>query len=228
MDELRKPFLIAALVLIALAVAVEAGLGAYVASHVGGANQLDRPTPGYGISYLACIDVLLLYSLVLMTLSMFVSRELTGRLQGIVGLVASLLGLLALIVMVFFAIQLLILMVSLLLAPIFGTLAYLAAFGSFSRGTASATLSFVMLLKIAFGVCLVIAQPRFLENKSLVLLGGLSFGCTLLVGFLHSFPPGILASITDIIGAIIIAIVAIIWVILLLFGSIVAVVKAVV
>src|ERR1700704_1623952 len=140
--------MIAALVLIALAVVVEAGLGAGLGAY--DASHFDRATPGYGISYLACIDVLLLYSLVLMTLSMFVSREVIGRLQGIVGLVASLLGLFALILMVFFAIQLLMLMVSLLLAPIFGTLAYLAAFGSFSRGTASATLSFIMLLKIAF------------------------------------------------------------------------------
>src|ERR1051325_7233564 len=156
MDELRKPFLSAAVVLISLAVIVELGFGAYVASHVGGAAAgLDRATPGYGISYLGCIDVLLLYSLVLMTLSMVVSKEITGRLQGIVGLIVSLLGLLALIVLIFFAIQLLILMISLLFAPIFGTLAYIAAFGTFSKGTASATLSFIMLLKIAFAICLI-------------------------------------------------------------------------
>ena len=56
------------------------------------------------------------------------------------------------------------LLISLLLAVPFGTIVYLAIYGFFNRGGASATLSLLMLLKIVFAVCLVVAEQRFLQK----------------------------------------------------------------
>jgi len=227
-DELRKPFLIIALVCIALVVLIEAGYGALISSHIihiGPAGE-EHP-PGLAIPYMAVIDGLLLYSVILMTVAIF-SRELAGRAQGIIGLIIALIGLLGLLGMLVAAITLLMVMVSLLMALPFGPLAYLAIFGHFATGLASSFLAIIMTLKIAFGICLLLAQQAFIKNKSLVILFLLSIVCSLLVSFLQGFPPGILVSITDAIAAIIIAVLALIWVIILLFGSVVAVVKAVV
>ena len=227
-DELRKPFLIIALVCIALVVLIEAGYGALISSHIihlGPAGE-EHP-PGLAIPYMAVIDGLLLYSVILMTVAIF-SRELAGRAQGIIGLIIALIGVVALLAMLFAAIGLLMLMISLLLAPIFGTIAYFVIFADFARGVAGSFLAIIMTLKIAFGVCLLLAQQAFLKNKSLVILYLLSIVCSLLISFLHALPPGFLVSITDAIAAIIIAVLALIWLIILLFGSVVAVVKAVV
>jgi hypothetical protein len=224
-DELRKPFLILALVCIAVVVLIEAGYGALLSSHL--LKLPDDHAPGLAISYLAVIDGLLLYSLILMTIAFF-SREFAGRAQGIAGLIVSVVGLLGLIAMLFAAIALLMVMVSLLLAIPFGTIAYLVIFGHFARGLANSFLALIMTLKIATGVCLLLAQQAFLKNKSLVILFLLSIVCSLLISFLHAFPPGILVSITDALAAIIIAVLAMIWLIILLLGSIMAVIKAVV
>ena len=188
----------------------------------------SRPTPGYGISYLGTVDFLLLYSLIFMTLTLLLPQSFTGRVQGIIGLVISLLGLLVVVIMIVAAITRLVLMVSLLLAPIFGTIAYFAIFADFDRTGAAATLGFIFMLKVVLAICLLFAHQRFLLNKSFVVLVALSIGLTLLVGFLQGFPPGFLASITDGIASLVIAIVALIWLIILLVGSIVAIVKAVV
>ncbi len=228
-DELRRPVLIVALILIAATFLIEIGGAAFVTekSKALGA-AVTQPLPGYAISFLAAIDGLLLYSIGLMAVSLLGAREVSGRLQGIVGLVISLLALLALFAMIFMALTLLILMISLLLSPIFGTLAYLVMFADFDRTAAGATLALILLLKIGFVICMVIAHQRFLQNKSLVVLVVVSLLCTLLISFLHAFPPGVLVSITDILAALIIAIVAFIWAIFLLAGSVVAIVKAVV
>ncbi|MEO8134023.1 MAG: hypothetical protein ABI831_08610 [Betaproteobacteria bacterium] len=228
-DELRRPLFLVAVALIAAVFLIEVGGSAFVNQHAKAlGSALSQPRPGYAIPFLAAIDGLLLYSMILMTISLLGSREVSGRLQGLVGLVISLLALLALFGMIFLAIQLLTLMVSLLLAPIFGTLAYLVMFGDFDRAAAGMTLSLVLMLKIGFAVCLVLAQQRFLQNKSLVTLVALSMVCTLLISFLHAFPPIFLVSITDIVAALVIAIIAFVWAIILLVGSVTAMVKAVV
>ncbi|KXU87049.1 hypothetical protein CR51_36295 [Caballeronia megalochromosomata] len=222
--ELRRPLLFAALGIAVLIALIELGLG-WRSELLGGTSPAR---PGHGIAYLICIDALLLYSLSLMTVSIFLPREFTGRLQGVIGIVASLLGLLLFVLMFMFALQLLILMVSLLLAPLFGTIAYFALFAEFNRSGAAATLGLLLLLKLGAAGALVLAHPRFIENKSLVVLLALSLGCTFLVGVLLAFPPGFLVSITDMIGAVIAAGIGIIMGGVLLVGSCVAAVKAVV
>jgi hypothetical protein len=117
-------------------------------------------------------------------------------------------------------------MVALFFAFPFGTIAYLAIWGFFPRGGAAALLSSLMFLKLVCAGALVAAHQRFLQNKGLILLMLTSLVATLVVAFLHGLVPGILVSITDGIGAIIVSIVAIIWAVILLIGSVPAVVKA--
>jgi len=121
---------------------------------------------------------------------------------------------------------LLLLMIGLLLAPIFGTAAYLIVYGHFQTGSAAAMLSLLMVLKIAFAIFLVLAHERFLQNKGLVLLILTTLLAQIITSFLQGFPPGILVSITDAIAGLITVILTAIWSIFFLIGSIISVVKA--
>ena len=176
---------------------------------------------------MAYLDGILLYTSLLMGLSLIVPERVQGRLQGIVSLVVSvllLIGGLATLIAVF---QLLILMTTLLLAPIFGTIAYLALFGSFNTDAARVTLGLAMTLKLLFAGCLVLAQQRFLQNKGLMLLIATSLLATFAVEFLHALVPGFLVSITDGIGALVVLVLALVWTGLLFISSVIAVVKAI-
>jgi hypothetical protein len=229
LDELRRPFLLLSLGLVVLIAIIETGMGLHglTQQNAIAAHLQNAPRPGYGITWLICIDSMLLYGLSLITASLILPRELIGRLQGVIGIVLALIALVAFGLMVLFALQLLVMMISLLLAPPFGTAAYIALFASFDRSMAAKTLGLLILLKLAMGCFLILAHPRFLENKSLVTLIGLSIGCTLLVSFLHAWPPGFLVSITDALAAVCIAAVGFVWAIVLLVGSCFATVKAV-
>jgi hypothetical protein len=130
------------------------------------------------------------------------------------------------IVAIIVAFVLLLIMVALLLAVPFGTIVYLAIYGFFAVGAASAATGLVLVLKLIFVVCLILAQQRFLENKSLIILILSSIICTIIVSFLHGFVPGILVSITDAIAAIVVGICGVIWWVLLLIGAIPAIIKA--
>lgn len=224
LDELRKPFFFLALVLIVIAVLAE---GAAKLLGVQGAS-LPAPASGFGVPAMLLLDALLILTVTLMGLSLLIPERVQGRLQGLVTLIVSLVVLIAAVVLLFTSIQLLTLMVSLLLAAPFGTIAYLAAWRGFPRADAAVVLSLVLLLKLGFAICLVFAQQRFLENKGLVLLIATSLVAVLLLSFLHGLVPGILVSITDTVGAIVIAILTLIWAVTFLVGSVISVVKAVV
>jgi len=77
--------------------------------------------------------------------------------------------LLGAIVAVFLALALLLLMIG-LIASFFGIIVYLAVFGNFARELAGSILGFLLILKIAIAILLVLAHQRFLQNKGLVLL----------------------------------------------------------
>lgn len=216
MDNLRAPFFWAACVVLLLTILIELASAAVMPGLPAG---LDAGTPGLGIRYLAIIDFLLAYGIGTQALSLLAPRALVGRLQGIVALVLSFFGCLGTIALAIVALLLLILMVTLLVAVPFGTIAYMVAWGTFPVGTAEATLALLMLLKIAFCVLLLLAEQRFLQNKGLVILSALSLGTTWLVAFLIDFPPFFLVSIADAIGALVIAIIGIVWLVLLLIGS---------
>jgi hypothetical protein len=137
--------------------------------------------------------------------------------------VGAIVALLSGIAMLFGAISLLLLMVSLFTAVPFGTIAYLAIWGFFNRGGASATLGLLMTFKVAACICLALAHPRFLQNKGLVLLVLTSLLAGAIVSVLHGWVPGILVSITDAIGAIVVAILGLIWAVVLLIGALVSI-----
>jgi len=228
--DLRKPFFFVAIALIALALLVE--LGSHwlvgVRDPTSTANTLDVPHPGYGIRSLALVDVLVVFSVGLMGLSLIVPERLHGRLQGLATLFVAILVLLAALVQIFAGIALASIMVTLLLSPIFGTAAYFIGFSHFDRSGAALTLSLLMMLKLGFAVFLVLAHQRFLENKGLVLIIVTTLLAGLLIAFLHAFVPGFLVSITDTVGAIVVAVLALVWAIVFLVGSVVSIVKAVV
>jgi|KBSSwiStaDraftv2_1062776.scaffolds.fasta_scaffold284941_1 hypothetical protein len=243
MERLRTPFFIVAMVAAGLAVLVELGATYLVgggpadpgqlAQQVAGlgvdvpaGGQVGQP-PGIAIPYLALIDVIVVFTVALMGAGMVVPDRLHGRLQGIITLIGAIILIITAIVLVFVALGELILMVTLLLAFPFGTIAYLIIWGSFPRGEAAVILSLLMFLKLVFAGMLVAAQQRFIQNKGLVALVITTLVANLVVAFLHGIVPGILVSITDAIAAIVLAIVAIIWGLVLAIGSIPSIVNAI-
>jgi hypothetical protein len=226
LDALRKPFLIVSVILLVIAVLAEVGSLAYLDAAGKNASQFkDMPTPGLGIAYLALLDGLLLFTLGMICAPLIIPQRIHGRIQGIVTLIVSLLTLISAIAMIFVAIGLLMLMVALFMAIPFGTIIYMAKFADFDTGAAGGTLGLIMSLKLGFAVFLVLAHQRFLQNKGLVLIVLTSFLATIIVSFLHGLTPGFLVSITDDIAAIIIAILAAIWSVIYLVGSIPSIIK---
>lgn len=242
MGNLRKPFLLLAMLAIVLVVLVELGSGLMLGgadasgllqnsandlgTDLGNLGNVSEP-PGRGIMYLALIDVIALYTTGLFTLSLVVPDRVQARAQGVATLIGSIILIIVSFVLLIIAFVELMIMVSLFLAPPFGTLAYLFIWGFFPVGKASVIIGLLMFLKLAWAVLLIIAQPRFLQNKGLVLLILTSLVCTLCLEFLHGLMPVILVSILDDVGAIIFAVVGIVWGIVLLIGSIPAIVKAI-
>jgi hypothetical protein len=224
--ELRLPFFLVACFCLLLAMLVEVAAAQELTKLTAGALG-NQATPGFAIKYLALLDGILLYNLVWMLLSIVVPRGIEGRAQGCITLILSLVSLIGTVFLVLGALTLLMLMIALLVAVPFGTLAYLAAWGHFARGAAAATLAIVMFLKIAFLVLLVIAHQRFLQNKGLLVLTGLSLGLTWVIGFVHAFLPIFLVSIGDQAMALVISVIAALWLLLLLIGSLIATIKAI-
>lgn len=240
MTRLKTPFFFVALAAIVLVVLVELGSGLLLggrdvgAGLAGQAGRLgvDVPAhaqapPGLGIGYLALVDAVVLFTVVLMAVGLAVPPRIHGRIQAPATLVFGILLVLTAIVLLIVAIIKLILMVTLFFAFPFGTLAYLIVWGFFPRGAATALLSLVMFLKLVFGGFLLAAQPRFIQNKGLVLLTLTSLVCGVVVEFLHGIVPVILVSITDALAAIVLAVVAIVWAVVLLVGSIPGIVRSV-
>ncbi len=225
LGSLRLPFFIVSLICFALVLLGEFGTLAHRLI------PLKNPgtPPGLGVPYLALLDGLLFFIVILMALPLplLLPDRLHAKLQGIATLIVSFFSLLGGIVMIIVALTLVMIMVSLLLAVPFGTIAYLAIYGDFDTTPAQVILNLLLLLKIIGAVCLVLAHQRFLQNKGLVLLILTSLIGNLIIAFLHALVPTPLVSITDAVAAIIVAILAVIWAILLLIGSLPAIFKAI-
>lgn len=217
MERLRAPFLVAALILAIVALAIE--LGASLAEWLG----VDSP-PGLGIPALALVDTMLVFTLALMTISLVVGDAVVGRLQGCATVITSCLVLLASIPVIFIALGLLFLMIG-LIASFFGIAIYAAVYATFPRGTAAAILALLLALKIAAGICLPFAHQRFVQATGLILLLLTSIVLNLVIAFLHDLVPRFLVSITDAVGAIVVGIVALIWAIVLLIGGVIGVLR---
>ena len=242
MGNLRKPFLILALVVIVLAVLVETGSSLFIGGtdasaslargagdlgvDVGNVSGVSQPS-GRGTSYLGLLDVILVYTTLLFVLSLVVPKGFQGRVQGIVTFICSILLILAALVLLIIAFVELLVMVTLFLAIPFGTLVYLVLWGFFPVGDSAVLLGLALFLKLVFAVLLILAQPRFLQNKGLVAMIVTSLLCTVVLAFLQGFFPVVLVSIVDDVAAVVFAIVAIIWGLVLLIGSIPSIWKAV-
>jgi len=256
-DALRKPFLVAALLLIGLVVALEVGSSLAVRPGDGTARVADvlsrssvqddlgdlsgeergrlRATllasagdtdpPGRAIPALAFVDGLLLWSLLWMAANLLVAERVTGRLQGIATLVLTVLLLLGGIVFVFFLLAELFFMIGLLVSVPFGTIAYLALYGFFPVGSAAGLLDLILVLKLAFCACLLLASHRFLKGKALLLLIATSLLLTVVIGFLHALFPRFLVSIVDSVAGIVTVVVGLVWAIVLLVFAVVSIVR---
>ncbi len=187
----------------------------------------DNPTPpGLGISSLAWLDGLLLFTVTLMGTALLIPERVQGRLQGVLTLIVAIVVLLGSLATIFGALGKLLLMVSLFMAAPFGTLTYMAIYGFFPKGAAAGALALLMLCKLVFLAALFFAHQRFLQNKGLMLLVVTSLLANFIVSLLHGLVPGFLANITDSIAAIVAAVLALIWAVVFLISSLISIVKA--
>ena len=198
-----------------------------IESQISAVHNASGKPPGYAIPDMALFDGLLLFTATLTALSRLAPHRIHGRLQGIATLIfAVLIGLLT-IKRIFTALAALITMITLLFATPFGTIAYFALFGFFDVGGASQVLSVVFSLKLAFVILLLLAQQSFLQIKSLVVLIVFSILLSLLTAFLLHVVPGPFVSITDALGGLINAVVALIWIIIYFIFGLIATIRAI-
>ncbi|MEZ4870557.1 MAG: hypothetical protein R3C14_55015 [Caldilineaceae bacterium] len=188
--------------------------------------NLPTDLKGYGVTSLQYVDAILLFTLLLMTLALVIPAYVHAKIQGCLTLLFALLLIFAAIATALLAFGKALVMISLLLSFPFGTIAYLIIYGSFPRSAMAGVLSLLFTLKILFGVALVLAHQRFLENKGLVIFFIVALVANVVVSFLHGLVPGFLVSITDAIAAIVVAIIAIILAIVLLVGAVISIVLA--
>lgn len=241
---LNRPLFVLACVAAVLVVLVELALG----SALGGASagplapgaagltevspvtlaavQAETP-PGVGIRQLALVDGLLVFALGVVAAGAVASQRVTARVQGIVTLIVSFFWLLGALVAAIVAFVKLLVMVGLFVATPFGTIAYLAIWGFFPVGSAKVLLGLLLLLKIVMVGLLLAAQPKFLEVKGLMTLIALSFLLQLVLGLLHGWLPLPVVAIGDQLWALVTAIVALVWALVMLVTSIPAVLRAI-
>ena len=160
----------------------------------------------------------MLFTVMLMGAPLFIPERIFAKVQGVATLVVSLLALTGSITGIFLTFALPILMVALFTAFPFGTIVYLIIYDFFDRTGANVTLSLLMMLKLAFAACLILAHPRFIQNKGLVLIILPSLAANIIVSFLHALVPAPLVSITDAIATIVVFVLVVFWAAFFLVG----------
>ena len=228
LDSLRKPLFLIALIVIGLTVLVELSSIALVSNISSAANSLNVSVTGQAIPSMALLDGLIFYAALVIGIGLLVPERLQSKVQGIATVIVAVVLLLACIARIFIDLQMLFLMLGMLLAVPFGTIVYLVIWGHFDTGSARIALSLIMGLKVIFAVFLVLAHQRFLQNKGLVLIILTSFLANIVIAILYGIVPGFLVSITDEVAAIIVCILAAVWIVIYLIGGIVSVVKVIV
>jgi hypothetical protein len=176
---------------------------------------------GCAIGAMTAFDLLVLMTLGLIAAPLVIGNAATGRVQGVVTLIASLSIFSFAVIEIIVVISILILMI----ASLYAILPYLFFYLDFPTGGAAAILALIMIFKIAFAFVLIIAHPKFLENFGLVVLVAMSIGFGALVGLLHALP-NIVVSLADAVGGLIILIVAAIRAIGFALGALPAIKKA--
>lgn len=220
MANIRPLFFVLAALTILLVVVFELSTIAFLRNTVGDS------APGLGGPYLALLDGIILYTIILMAIGHFDFKAQTARIASVVTLILSFIGVFGALLMIIAAFVAIFLMLGLLLAAPFGTIAYFATYADFPKGVAVGALSFIMVLKLFFLVMLALTDLGYLKNKGLVILVALSLLATWLTSFLIALPPGFLSSITDAVGALITAVIAFVVLIVMFIMSIVAVYRS--
>jgi hypothetical protein len=217
LGDLRKPLFFIAIGLLGLVLLAELGV-AVAAPFLGGTGG----AAGWGIPMLALLDIQLLFTALLMAAPLVFPESMTGRIQGVATLIVALILIVVGTIAGVAAFGLLMLLVALLTSAPFGPVAYAAmGYSTFPTGSAAATLAFIMVCKLGFMGVLALAHQRFLQNKGFMFLIGTSLLATIVISFLHGFVPVFLVSVSDLIGAIVVVILALIWAVLgLIFGAI--------
>lgn len=223
-QRLNRPLFLVAIVLLGLVLLAELGV-AIAAPFL----QTTTGAVGWGIPGLALLDTQLVFTVLLMATPLILPESVTGRLQGIATLVASLILLIACVLTAMAAFSLLSLLVGLLITPPIGPTLYATmGYAAFPTTTAAATLGLIMLAKLVSCGVLIMAHPRFLANKGLVLMVATSLLGTLTVSFLHGLPPGFVVSVADLIATLVVAALAAIWALSGLILGTISVIKAVI
>lgn len=222
--DLRVPFFLLAIFVMVVIFALETGAHWLLPSATTNASQTSQSQ--LGVPSLWLLDIALLWNLVLMGIQLLPDKPLVARVQGIVSLVLSLVVIFAGLKTLLESFIALTIMMALVASP-FGWFIYVPLFAFFDTRAASLVLSALTLFKLVVVVLLIVAQQGFLKVKGLVVLVALSLLCDLLLAFLIAFPPGVFASITDAIGAIIVSIVAIVYAVFQAFWAIYAIVLAI-
>jgi hypothetical protein len=182
---------------------------------------------GWGIPYLGFVDGVLLYALFWRAASYVLRGSLQVKVQVVTTIVGGILFLIAAVIALFVALQVLILMVSLAAAVPFGLLAYLGLWGGFPTAAASATLSSLMLAKLIAIVLLLVADVGVLGHKMLVFSLILSLIAAAVLSFLHGLVPRPFVAITDVVGALVANVIGIVLGLIVVIGSLPALVKVV-
>lgn len=219
--NVRIPFFILAVLSMVLVVAVELATLALLRNAAGTPESL----PGLGGPYLVLLDGILLYFVIVTSLGYFRFKAQVAEAAAIASLILSLIGVVVSLLLIVAAFLAIMLMLGLLFAAPFGTLAYLDLFANFPKQRAIAALSFILLLKVFFLVMLALTHPGYLKRKGLLILIGLSMLATWLTSTLIAWPPGFLSSITDAVGALVTAVIAFVWLIVTLIASIIGFVR---
>lgn len=244
LGEVRRPlFLLAcfALLLVVLvetgsSIALGGGSAGPVAALAAGLPDVEpemiagvdaESPPGNGIAYLALVDGYLLFSVLMLGLSLVVSQRTYGRVQGIVTLVVSLCWIILSLVLGLAAFVLLLVMFGLFVSAPFGTIAYLAVWGFFPVGESATVLGLLLFLKLVFLALLVASQQKFLKAVALMVHVAVSFVLQLVLGLVQGWVPFILVSLGDQLLAVVFAVVSLAGAVWAFVWSIPAVVNAI-
>jgi hypothetical protein len=227
--NIRRSITFISWALIAIIVGIELGSSLGLLSILAKAVGADgTKSPGMGIMALAFIDGILLYSWSTIKAGSVIPEKVLTPATKIANFCFFLFMIITAIAIIFTAIALITLMVSLLLAIPFGTIIYLIKYGKFATGAAQSTLAVLMSLKILFAISLIIGEERlFYDYRKFLYVLVTSFVANIIIGFLHGMVPGFLVSITDAVGAIIVAAMALVWLIIMFLGSIINVITLV-
>lgn len=252
--RLRTPLFIAATIMFLIAVSLEAGSGWFVGYFDDGTAAVaasvdeylasldldeddaeqaredfdrlsaeDKP-PGIGITALLAVDAIVGFGVLMRLLELVIPLHIHSRVRLVLGLILSLVVIIGGLIALFALIAYLLVMVSMFLAAPFGTIAYLAIWGSFDTGAAAGVLMGIVVAKVAYIVLLVLSQQRYLQRKMILLFWLCSLLATIVVIIMHGIVPSILVSITDCIAAIVAVIIALVLAIIELLGGLVGVV----